>query len=120
MSTRGQTGPDPISRQTSTRSERTKQLLTEHREPETFETDTDTETKPEEPEPEEPKFEETEQDQLGDELAEELERLQMAESKGKDSKGKQPTEQALTTPVPKNQSQCTTYWRPRNIQRKEG
>jgi hypothetical protein len=96
MSTRGQLSPEPISRQTSTRSKRTEQPLTEHREPETFETDTDTETKSEEIKPEEPKFKENQTDQLAEELAEELERLQMVESK-KESKGKNTQEQ--TTPV---------------------
>jgi hypothetical protein len=96
MSTRGQSRPEPISRQTSTRSKRTERPLTEHREPETFETDTDTETESEEIEPEEPKLEEDRTDQLADELAQKLERLQMAESR-KESKGKNTQEQ--TTPV---------------------
>jgi hypothetical protein len=78
MSTRGHSRPEPISQQTSTRSERTERPLTEHREPEIFETDTDTETEPEETEPEQL---EIELDQTDEELAEELERLQMAESK---------------------------------------
>jgi hypothetical protein len=98
MSTRGQSRPEPISRQISTGSERTERPLTEHREPETFETDTDTETESEETEPEEPEFEENRTDQLADELAEELERLQMAESK-KESKGKNTQEQ--TPPITK-------------------
>jgi hypothetical protein len=98
MSTRGQSRPEPISQQTSTRSKRTKQPLTEHREPEIFETDTDTETK-QETEPEEPEFEETKLDQLADKLAKELEKLQMVESKGKESKGKNTQEQAVTAPV---------------------
>jgi hypothetical protein len=96
MSTRDQARPKPISRQTSTRSERTERPLTEHREPKTFETDTDTETKSEEIEPEEPKLEEDRTDQLADKLAQKLERLQMAESR-KESKGKNTQEQ--TTPV---------------------
>jgi hypothetical protein len=100
MSTRGHSRPEPISRQTSTRSERTERPLTEHREPEIFETDTNTEpedTEPEETEPEETELEqlETELDQTDEELAEELERLQMAESKGNESKGKNTQEQAV-------------------------
>jgi hypothetical protein len=82
--------PEPISQQTSTRSERTKQPLTKHREPETFETDTDTETESEEIKPEEPKFKEDQIDQLADELAKELKRLQMAESKQRNPKGRIP------------------------------
>jgi hypothetical protein len=58
MSTRGHSRPEPISRQTSTRSKRTKRPLTKHRELETFETDTNTETESEEIEPEEPELEE--------------------------------------------------------------
>jgi hypothetical protein len=96
MSTRGQSRPEPISRQTSTRSERTEPPLTEHRETETFETDTDTETESEEIEPEEPKLKEVRTDQLANELAQRLEKLQMAESR-KESKGKNTQEQ--TTPV---------------------
>jgi hypothetical protein len=98
MSTRGQSRPEPISRQTSTQSERTKQPLTEHREPKIFETDTDTETESEEIEPEEPELEEDRTDQLADKLAQKLERLQMAESR-KESKGKNTQEQ--TTPITK-------------------
>jgi hypothetical protein len=94
MSTRGQSRPELISQQTSTRSERTEQPLTEHREPKTFETDTNTETE-QEIKLEETEPEQTEQDKLA-ELAEELERLQMAESKGKQTK-----EQASTTSVTK-------------------
>jgi hypothetical protein len=71
-------------------------LCSQHREPKTFETDTDTETELEEIEPEEPELEENQTDQLANELAKELERLQMAESK-KESKGKNTQEQ--TTPV---------------------
>jgi hypothetical protein len=96
MSTRGQSRPEQISQQTSTRSERTEQPLTEHREPETFETDTDTETEPEETEPEEPELEENRTDQLADELAQKLQTLQMAESR-KEPKGKNTQEQ--TTPI---------------------
>jgi hypothetical protein len=96
MSTRGQSRPEPISRQTSTRTERTERPLTEHREPGTFETDTDTETESEEIEPEEPELEEDRTDQLADKLTKKFERLQMAESK-KESKGKNTQEQ--TTPV---------------------
>jgi hypothetical protein len=102
MSTRGHSRPEPISRQTSTRSERTKRPLTEHREPEIVETDTDTDTEPEETQPEETEPEEIEPEQLkielnqtDEELAEELERLQMAESKGNESKGKNTQEQAV-------------------------
>jgi hypothetical protein len=94
MSTRGQSKPEPISRQTSTRSERTERPLTEHREPKTFETDTDTKTESEEIEPEEPEFEEDRTDQLADELTKELEKLQMAETKGKNT-------QEQTTPITK-------------------
>jgi hypothetical protein len=96
MSTRGQSRPEPISQQTSTRSERTERPLTEHREPETFETDTDTKTESEETEPEEPELEENQTDQLADELAQKLETLQMAESR-KEPKGKNTQEQ--TTPI---------------------
>jgi hypothetical protein len=96
MSTRGQSRPEPISRQTSTRSERTEQPLTEHRETKIFETDTDTKTESEEIEPDEPELEENQTDQLADKLAVKLERLQMAESK-KESKGKNTQEQ--TTPI---------------------
>jgi hypothetical protein len=91
MSTRGQSRTEPISRQTSTQSERT-----EHREPKIFETDTDTRTESEETEPEEPELEENRTDQLADKLTQKLERLQMAESR-KESKGKNTQEQ--TTPV---------------------
>jgi hypothetical protein len=96
MSTRGQSKPEPISRQTSTRSKRTERPFTKHREPETFETDTDTETESEKIEPEEPELEEDRTDQLANKLAQKLERLQMAESR-KESKGKNTQEQ--TTPV---------------------
>jgi hypothetical protein len=87
MSYRGHSRPEPISRQTSTRSERTKRPIVEYREPEIVETDTDNEqeTEPEETEPEETDQEQlelktAEQDQLAEELAEEIERLQMAET----------------------------------------
>jgi hypothetical protein len=89
MSTSGQTGPESISRQTSTRSERTKQPFTRHREPEMFETDTKTETK-QETEPEETK---PEQQESEEKLADELEKLQMMEPKQE-----QATEQAMTSP----------------------
>jgi hypothetical protein len=95
MSTRGHSRPEPISRQTSTQSERTERPLTEHREPEIVETDTDTETEPEETEPEETEPEEIEPNQTDEELAEELEQLQMAESQGNESKGKNTQEQAI-------------------------
>jgi hypothetical protein len=90
MSTRGQLGPESTHRKTGTQSKRTKQLITEHREPETF--NTDTETEPEETEPEQL---EIELNQTDEELARELERLQMAESKGTESKGKNTQEQAI-------------------------
>jgi hypothetical protein len=95
MSTRGQLGPESTHRKTRTRSKQTEQLITEHREPETF--DTDTETEPEETEPEEtePEQLEIELNQTDEELARELERLQMAESKGTESKGKNTQEQAI-------------------------
>jgi hypothetical protein len=94
MSTRGQSRPEPISWQTSTWSERTERPLTEHREPGTLETDTDTDTEQEtEPKETEPEETELEQNKLA-ELTEELEGLQMAESKGKQTK-----EQAATTPI---------------------
>jgi hypothetical protein len=95
MSTRDQLGSESPHRKTGTRSKRTEQLITEHREPETF--DTDTETEPEETEPEqtEPEQTEIESDRTDEELAEELERLQMAESKGTESKGKNTQEQAI-------------------------
>jgi hypothetical protein len=95
MSTRGHSRPEPISRQTSTRSKRTERPLTEHREPEILETDTETEpeeTEPEETEPEQPEIELNQSDK---ELAEELERLQMAETKENESKGKNTQEQAV-------------------------
>jgi hypothetical protein len=95
MSTRGQSRPEPISRQTSTRSERTERPLTEHREPEIVETDTETEPEETEPEETEPEELETGLNQTDEELAEELEQLQMAESKGTGSKGKNTQEQAV-------------------------
>jgi hypothetical protein len=70
MSTSGQSGPESISWQTSTRSKWSERPFTRHREPERFETNTETETEQEtEPEETEPKQQESEE-----ELADELEK----------------------------------------------
>jgi hypothetical protein len=93
MSTSGQSGPESISQQTSTQSKRTKQPFTRHREPEAFETDTNTKTK------QETKHEETkpEQHKSEEELANKLKRLQMTEPKHEQS-----TAQAVVNPRNEN------------------
>jgi hypothetical protein len=100
----GQTGPESITQQTSTQSERTERPFTRHREPEMFETDTETKTKQEtEPEETEPKQHKSEE-----ELTNKLKRLQMMEPKEPDhgTGYDQPEEQNL---------QCLTHWRPQNF-----
>jgi hypothetical protein len=93
MSTSGQSGPESISQQTSTRSERSQRPFTRHREPETFETDTKTKTEQEtEPKETKPKQQESEE-----ELADKLERLQMTEPTHE-----QNTEQAVVSPRNEN------------------
>jgi hypothetical protein len=77
MSTSSQSGPESISQQTSTRSERSKRPFTRHREPEAFETDTNTKTKTKQET--EPKETEPKQQESEEELANELEKLQMTE-----------------------------------------